>query len=284
MAINIDDVRNRLKSLQSQTKKQDSFWKPTPGKHVIRIVPYKFNKENPFIELLFHYNIANKPYLSPSTFDRPDPIVKYADHLKSTGVRDDWKMGKQLEPKLRTFVPIIVRGRENEGVKFWGFGKTVYQELLGLISDQDYGDITDIKSGHDITVEFKSAKETGKNFPSTSILPKPSKTSLVESAEQLRALFDTQVNILDIYKEPTYSELESVLEHWLNGDVSNPETADEDDETVAEYANSTSPATSPATSTPSNTNVVNNSSDMQSSVPTSTLGSIDADLDKLFED
>ena len=38
-----------------------------------------------------------------------------------------------MEPKLRTFVPIIVRGQEGDGVRFWGFGKTVYQEILGYI-------------------------------------------------------------------------------------------------------------------------------------------------------
>ena len=26
---------------------------------------------------------------------------------------------------MRTFAPVVVRGKESEGVKFWGFGKTV---------------------------------------------------------------------------------------------------------------------------------------------------------------
>jgi len=45
---------------------------------------------------------------------------------------------------MRTFAPVIVRGEESQGVKFWGFGKTVYQELLSIIADPDYGDITEI--------------------------------------------------------------------------------------------------------------------------------------------
>ena len=63
---------------------------------------------------------------------------------------------KFAEPKLRTFVPVIVRGEEGEGVRFWGFGKTVYQEILGYITDPDYGDITDPTSGRDLTIEYKS--------------------------------------------------------------------------------------------------------------------------------
>ena len=68
MAINLDAIRGRLNKLQSTTSKKVELWKPTPGKHQIRLVPYKFNKDNPFIELYFHYNINNKSYLSPQSF------------------------------------------------------------------------------------------------------------------------------------------------------------------------------------------------------------------------
>ena len=165
MAINIDAIRGRLNKLQNTQKKSDNLWKPTPGKHQVRIVPYKFEKDNPFIELYFHYNINNKTYLSPQSFGRPDPIVEFADRLKRMGDKEDWKAAKQMEPKLRTFVPILVRGQEGEGIKFWGFGKTVYQEILGYIADPDYGDITDPKSGRDITIEYQSAEEAGTSYP-----------------------------------------------------------------------------------------------------------------------
>ncbi len=273
MSINIDQVRDRLKTLQTQTTKQHSFWKPTPGKHVIRIVPYKYNRDNPFIELLFHYNIGSKPYLSPQTFTRPDPIVKFAEELKATGKKDDWKQGKNLEPKLRTFVPIVVRGKEDEGVLFWGFGKTVYQELLGLISDPEYGDITDVTNGHDITVEFKSAEQSGKNFPSTTIRPKPAKTKLVDTKEQLLALFDTQKNILDIYKEPTYEELEKVLTEWLDGGTAEAggDAEETETETVKDFASAKAQSQKAAqkNSTPLTT--------------TTSMSDISKDLDSMFE-
>ena len=55
---------------------------------------------------------------------------------------------------MRTLQSVIVRGKESEGVKFWGFGKTVYQELLGVIADPDYGDITDFfTNGRDIGID-----------------------------------------------------------------------------------------------------------------------------------
>ena len=237
MALDINAIRGRLNKLQNTQRKTDSLWKPTPGKHQVRIVPYKFNPDNPFIELYFHYNINNKTYLSPQSFGRPDPIVEFADKLKRMGYKEDWKAAKQMEPKLRTFVPIIVRGQEHEGVKFWGFGKTVYQEILGYIADPDYGDITDAASGRDLTIQYISAEEAGTTYPTTTIRVKPSQTPLVESADDVQKFLENQTEITDLYSELSYDELKNVLEGWLNPTAES--TNDEGETSVAQETLST---------------------------------------------
>lgn len=206
----------RFNSLQNTSKKSDLLWKPTPGKHQIRLVPYLYNKDIPFIELYFHYNINNKTYLSPISFGRPDPIVEFAEKLKRTGDTDDWKAGKKMEPKLRTFVPVVIRGKENEGVKFWGFGKTVYQDILGYIADPDYGDITDPINGRDIVVEIQSAEESGTNYQATTIRVKPTVTKLHADDATLTNLLEKQKDITELYSELSYGELKGILENWLN--------------------------------------------------------------------
>jgi hypothetical protein len=206
----------RFSSLQNNTKKSDSIWKPANGKSQIRLVPYKFNKDNPFIELYFHYNINNKTYLSPISFGRPDPIVEFAEKLKRTGDTDDWKAGKKMEPKLRTFAPVIVRGKENEGVKFWGFGKTVYQDILGYIADPDYGDITDPHTGRDIVLEVTSAEESNAAYPTTTIRVKPATSKILDDPQAVTELLNAQKEITDLYSELSYDELKGVLESWLN--------------------------------------------------------------------
>ena len=243
MAINLDAIRGRLNKLQSTTSKKVELWKPTPGKHQIRLVPYKFNEENPFIELYFHYNINNKSYLSPMSFGRPDPIVEFADKLKRMGDKEDWKAAKKMEPKLRTFVPVLVRGEEGEGVRFWGFGKTVYQEILGYMADPDYGDITDPTTGRDITVEIVSAEDSGTSYPVTTIRVKPKETPLVESAEDTKKFLTSQMEITDLYQELTYSELKSVLEGWLN-----PSATGDDELETSVSAQTLSSTASPAES------------------------------------
>jgi len=228
MALDLSAIRGRLNKLQNTSNRTSNLWKPTPGKHQVRVVPYKFSPENPFIELFFHYNINNKTYLSPSSFGRPDPIVEFAEKLKRMGDKEDWKAAKKMEPKLRTFVPVLVRGEESEGVKFWGFGKTVYQEILGYIADPDYGDITDPTNGRDITIEYTSAEDAGTSYPVTTIRVKPNVTSLGEDATANQNFMETQSNITDIYSELSYDELKSVLEGWLNP------TAEEAEESVSQ--------------------------------------------------
>ena len=219
MALDISKLKSRLNSLSNTNQKSNLIWKPKPGKQVVRIVPYKYEPDNPFIELKFHYNINNKTYLSPDSFGRPDPIVEFSNRLKKTGSKEDWQMGRKMEPKMRTFAPVIVRGEEGEGVKFWGFGKQVYQELLSIISDPDFGDITDLTGGRDIVVEFKTA-EGGASFPETSIRVKPNVSVAIDpkNAQLLDAL-KSQVNILDLFPEFSYEELKEVMDKWLNPDT-----------------------------------------------------------------
>ena len=214
--MDINAIKKRLSQLKDTNTRTSNLWKPEPGTQQVRIVPYKFNKDNPFIELYFHYDIAKRSYLSPISFGRPDPIEEFATKLKQTGNKDDWRLGRKLDAKMRTFLPVIVRGKESEGVKFWGFGKTVYQELLSFIADPDYGDITDPTNGRDIAVEFKTAEETGANFPSTSIRVKPNQTPITEDAEQLKSMIENQTNITEIYTEQSYDELKEVLNNYLN--------------------------------------------------------------------
>ena len=158
MAIDLDAIRRKLNNLQTQTGRQDNLWKPEPGKQIIRIVPYQHNKENPFNEMYFHYDLGKRNYLSPITYGEADPVEEFAQKLRATGKSDDFNLAKKLTPKMRVYVPVLVRGKESEGVKLWGFGKQVYTELLGFIADPDYGDITDVKSGRDVLVEFTPAE------------------------------------------------------------------------------------------------------------------------------
>ena len=233
--MDLNAIKKRLNQLQTTNNRTSSLWKPQPGKTQIRIVPYAFNKDNPFIELFFHYNLNNRSYLSPISFGRPDPIEEFAQKLKGSGSKEDYQLSRKLEAKMRTFAPVIVRGEEKQGVKFWGFGKTVYQELLSIIADPDYGDITDPVNGRDVSVEFITAEESGASFPKTNIRVKPNQTPISEDPEILE-LVKTQQDIKEIYQELSYDDLTEVLNEWLNPSEDSSETETKEEVSTSELS------------------------------------------------
>ena len=225
--MDINAIKSRLNQLQNTTSTANSFWKPPAGKTQIRITPYVENKDNPFVELFFHYSLVpKKTVLSPLSFGRPDPVQQFADKLKGSGDKDEWIQGKRIEPKMRTFAPVIVRGEETEGVKWWGFGKTVYQELLAIIADPDYGDISDVMTGRDIVVERQTAAEAGNQYGKTTIRVKPNQTALVEDANLSDNLLKNQPNIVELYTEPSFDELKGHLQNFLNPSTTEETTSE----------------------------------------------------------
>ena len=236
--MDINAIKSRLNQLQNTSSTANAFWKPQPGKSQIRITPYHENKDNPFVELFFHYSLVpNKTVLSPLSFGRPDPVQQFADKLKGSGDKDEWIQGKRIEPKMRTFAPVIVRGEESEGVKWWGFGKTVYQELLAIIADPDYGDISDVMTGRDIVVERQTAAEAGNQYGKTTIRVKPNQTALVEDATLSDNLLTNQPNIVELYSEPSFDELKGHLQNFLNPSAAE-ESTDSEPEMVSTTASS----------------------------------------------
>lgn len=218
--MDLSRIKQRLDELNSQGQKGGSgnndstFWKPEPGKNLIRLLPNPYNKDWPFSEFFLYYKKFGKTTISPKSFGRRDPVVEFAATLKKRG-GEDFKQGCSLEPTPRTYVALLVRGKENEGPKFWNFGKTVYADLLGIINDPDYGDITDLTTGRDIVVEYTPNEDPKQS--KTKILAKPNVTKAFDTAEVLEKVKAMQ-NPDTIYKEPSYEELQGMLETYLSGE------------------------------------------------------------------
>lgn len=225
MSLDIDAIKARLASFEKKDKKsskiKDATWKPEVNKTaLVRIVPYQQNPKNPFIELKFHYGLNGKNYLSPASFNQPDPVVELSDRLKKSGDKDQWRIGRSMEPKMRTFVPVIVRGEEDKGVRFWGFGITVYKQLMAAMADVDYdGKLIDLQEGYDIKVECKEASGE-KKYPETTIRVSPKQRPAIEAGHPKAALWmdlitNKQPNILEVYSVASYEDLAKALEEYL---------------------------------------------------------------------
>lgn len=192
------------------------FWKPQVGNYTIRIVPAKSNKQNPFKEVYFHYGFAKGPVLALNNFGEADPIMEFAAKLRQSKDRDNWALAKKLDPKMRVFVPVIVRGEEHLGVRLWEFGKEVYKSLLGFAADEDYGDFTDIQDGFDFKIDAVAAEVAGRKVVSCTLRPRPKSSPISEDANLVNKWLEEQPDIMTINRKREYNDIKELLAKWLN--------------------------------------------------------------------
>ncbi len=196
------------------------------GKHSVRIVPSVFNKQNPFKEVYMHYGINNRTMISLSNFNEKDPIVEFAQGLRKSSERDNWQLAKKLEPKMRVFAPVIVRGEEDKGVRLWEFGKQVYMDLLSIAEDEDVGDYSDPITGRDITVETAGKETTGLMYNTSTVRVRTKSTPLSEDADKVKLWLETQPDPLGQFKRYSYDEMKEALLKHLNPEEELKEQAD----------------------------------------------------------
>ena len=226
-------IKNKLSALQSSGQKKEKVdytltqWKPKgEGKYQIRVVPSKLDKQNPFKEVLVHYGYAKFPIYALTNWGEKDPIVEFAKQLRGTNDRDNWSLAKKLDPKMRIFAPIIVRGEEDKGVRLWEFGKEIYLQLLGLAEDEDYGDFTDINEGFDFTLEAVMGDIGGRQGLKSSIRPKRKTSVLSEDISQIETWLEDQPDILEMQSKfkKSFDDLKAVLTNFLNPEDEEEET------------------------------------------------------------
>ena len=121
---------------------------------------------------------------------------------------------------MRVFAPVVVRGEESKGVRFWEFGKQVYQELLSYAADEDYGDFTDVVSGLDMTVEVVQ----GNPYPQTSLRVKPKQSVLSDDNAEVEKWLAEQPELLKYYKRVSYDDMKTALQDWLNPEDTTTDT------------------------------------------------------------
>jgi hypothetical protein len=170
-----------------------------------------YYRDSTFKELKVHYE-TGKGMICLQEFGEKDPIVEFSDRLKRS--KDDWKLGRKLEPKTRIIAPVIVRGEEDKGVRLWEFGTQVYKDLLSFISDA--GDFTDPITGRDFTVEVTSPEQNKTKYNQTSARIRINQTPLSKDAAQVKNWLENQPNPMDVYRKYTYDEMKKFLEDYLN--------------------------------------------------------------------
>ena len=222
--MDLDVIKQRLEALSKPASNKGGnnekslFWKPSVGKQTVRIVPSKFNPKTPFSELYFYYGIGKPVMISPINWGAhdEDPIYDFVKNkLRKSTNPEHWKLAKKLEPKVRYFAPVIVRGEESEGVKLWQFGKELYSSFLQMAVDEEVGDYTDILEGRDIKLTTEGPEVTGTKYNRTTAAPSMKNSVLSDDQAQIEKWLADQVNPVDVFKRYNKEEMEEALRDWI---------------------------------------------------------------------
>jgi len=219
MALDMKKMKSKMSSLAGGNGKR-WFWKPQDGEQTVRIVPDADG--DPFKEFWFHYNLGDKPgFLSPKrNFGEDCPLDTFVRKLWEDGSDESRELAKKLMAKQRFFSPVIVRGEEEKGVRLWGYSKTVYQKLLNLVLNPEYGDITDPESGTDLTLKY--GKAAGAMYPSTDIFPSRRTTPLCIDRDVAKEMIETEIDYNSVFTRKTPAEVKQMLNEYLtDGDSDN---------------------------------------------------------------
>lgn len=242
MGIDMELMRRKLASLRGEGNKDNgnSVWfKPDEGDTDIRIVPS--SDGDPLKEMFFHYNVGDHKggVLCPKrNFGDSCPICEFASSLWREGSENNdeesKKLAKSLFVRQRYFSPVLVRGREDEGIKVYGYGKKAYELLLGYILDPEYGDITDVNEGTDITLTYTKADRPGA-YPQTSLKMRRNTSTLMEDADAIPALLDRMPDFDALFERLSPEQVSAILDEQLASDGS----AEGRSREVTKYTNET---------------------------------------------
>lgn len=226
-------LADRLANLQSSgSNRPKILFSPKEEVQTIRVLPYPHqNNGEPFIEYYFHYDIAgHRSLVCPKKmYGRRCPICELADEFKDMGGKDNWGTYMDLSAKLRTYSPILIRGREDEGVFLWGYGKNIYENLLQTALDPEWGDFTDPETGLDIDVwmipKGAPGNEKGK-YPRPDMRFKRKESPLAKTKKESLALMDNIPNIVEeeeVFPCKSLEELLEIVKKYGEADEDQPE-------------------------------------------------------------
>ena len=226
MGIDLAKMRAKREALENRGNGKSAFWRPEDGEQTIRLLPTADG--DPFKEFWFHYNLGKNPgFLSPKkNFGEDDPLNDFIRKLYN-GTDESVKMAKNLNARQRFFSPVIVRGEEDQGVRLWGYGKTAYKELLNLVLNPEYGDITDVNEGTDLTIHY--GKPAGAQFPQTAITPRRRPSPLAENEDTIAGMLDSIPEFDDVFESArkTPAEVQAMLDEFLLGEDDAEEVSSE---------------------------------------------------------
>ena len=212
----------------------------------IRVLPYP-ELGHPLIEANYHTKLG-KTFLSPAFYGERD----FFDELANSNALDWYSNDslKELRKKLRSYTkyvfPVLVRGKESEGIKFWEFNQSAYKIILPYLYNEKKNNspICDLENGFDVILNLSIGK-TGYVEVTPTIEPELCPVS--EDPKILEMIENNFPKYEDEFKKISEDECQKMLEEFLKPYMGNPEEATDK---VEPSSVGNVPASKPLVSTP----------------------------------
>lgn len=227
MAFTQEELEAERKSLTSWSGRKRLELKE--GQNYIRILPPPPNRKFPWIKIQKCYQVGpKKAVVVPlAQFGKACPIQKEIDRLRALGDPVSLQEADAIKPRNRAILMVIDRSAEQEGPQIWDINHQVLRDIIAVMSDPQYGDITHPETGVDIVVTYTPKEKTGRGFPDWQIMPRRNSSRLgtpaqIEEWTSKDWFTEYQLDVPDSYE---------FIERCLRGDVEfsrtdNPSTAE----------------------------------------------------------
>ena len=212
---------DKAKEFADQLEKGDrNYWTPSEGKNSIRLMPPRTGVDEIKFNVGYHYNVGPDDMTFPCprlSDNRSDCFLcTQSEELKASDDEDDQAEARELRPTKKYLLGIVDLFHPEEGVQVWPAGKKVMREIMYYFGDSDWGDISNLDDGTNLTIvrsgtglntEYQvKAEKKESAFPSKAVADK--NPDLEEIANEDDLLPDLSV-FLDF---PTNAEMEAAYE------------------------------------------------------------------------
>jgi hypothetical protein len=265
MSIDVNDIKRKLealknnKSISSNSGQGHNYYKPSDGDKIRFIL--KPGDDDPITEYNWHYPKKGSSFVcNKRTYGGDCVICDTASELWNTyvdggkqneGLKD---AAKKLFASARYYSPVVVRGKESEGVHIYGYGKEVAADFMGTLVDVDYDvSVLDAVNGRDFTVSQTekggNSKFKNSTYTSTSIKASPKKSPIVPEGVtglSVGELYEQIPDMKHLFREAKPEDMLIVIDEYLSNimpadsgddsdgsDDSNAATSDVDEVTAA---------------------------------------------------
>jgi len=165
------------------------------------------------VPLHWHWGIGKRSFLClRNNFNEDCPICQFATELYRGDDKEDKELAKKLFAKIRFYAPVVIRGKEQEGPKWWGFGQQVFDSITSVLDDGEVGDFTDPETGRDLIVEYQTPEEVKNNYGKISVRFSFKSSPLTDDEKLKEKLINDQKELFELFPKAPVDEIKKGLE------------------------------------------------------------------------